>query len=142
MEKLLTCPICGATPVFEKHSMGRPGGHGYPDNFEVRVSCPNCKVPEEISVDDIYTSEDLYERATILWNKQVKKIKDFIANKTILKEIETTNTQLDKALEYVNDRIVYLQDLEEHTDDRAEKFFAKCEIEKLENVLNCLKELS
>ena len=86
--KLSNCPICGHTPIIDKESLDRGNGHGYPGNYEYKVSCSNkgnCPLSRDIpmfSYTDIYClPHEAVANLYAIWNKEAEKIDELIKHR-------------------------------------------------------------
>ena len=74
--KLILCAVCGGTPLIEKRSLERPGGHGYRGCWEYSVHCTTDRCPYKripFSSDDIYCGEDeAMKRLENMWNEEMR----------------------------------------------------------------------
>lgn len=73
------CPICGAAPKLEKHSLDRGNGHGYPGYFTYQYVCSGCGIIQAEETTDIYDEKGkptAEQRAAKDWNEVVEYINE------------------------------------------------------------------
>ena len=86
--KLVSCPVCGHTPIVTSRSLDRGNGHGYPGNYTYQIQCSNnnCPLSREVpmfSTDDIYrTKEEAYNYLYEKWNEESTKINELILHRS------------------------------------------------------------
>lgn len=83
--KLLSCPICGNSPIIESESLDKGNGQGYPGKYFYYIVCPNkcCPLSRWIfSMNDIYRpKEKVIEYLHNQWNRKAKIIDELIAHR-------------------------------------------------------------
>ena len=74
--KLVSCAVCGGTPLIEKRSLGRPGSYEYIGCYEYSVHCTTDRCPYKripFSSDDISCTEDeAMKKLEEKWNEEMR----------------------------------------------------------------------